>query len=265
LNNNIEIKVRSKKDTITGMRKITIFDNLAISCGYDFGADSLRWQPLTISGRTSIFSFLDVTFRFSFDPYIIGSEGRRINKTEAKVNNRAMRFSGSDLNIGVNWHINQDLFKNKKKDETAEKKQQKVETIFPENTLGVPNKPLDFKNPWNVTINYTFAYITSDNYDYYMKSANKKYNSNIIQTINISAEVNITRKWKIDITTGYDIKNKDFSYTQIGIYRDLHCWEMRFNWVPLGFRKGWNFQINVKASALQDLKFKMRRDFRENF
>jgi len=266
VNNNIEIKVKSKKDTITGTKKISIFDNLSISCGYDFGADSLRWQPLTISGRTKLFSFLDVTFRLSFDPYIINKEGRRVNQTEAKVNNRGMRFSGSGLNIGLNWRIDQDFFKSKKKDENSAKKTQKqVEPIFPENTLGVPNKRLDFKNPWNVTINYTFAYTTSENYAYYINRIPKQYNNNIIQTINVSAEVNITRKWKVDVTTGYDIKNKDFSYTQIGIYRDLHCWEMRFNWIPLGFRKGWNFQINVKASALQDLKFQMRKDFRDNF
>jgi len=261
VNNNLEIKVKSKKDTISGTKKISIFDNISISCGYDFAADSLRWQPLSISGRTSIFSFLDVTFRLSFDPYILNKEGRRVNKTEAKVNKRALRFSGSDLNIGVNWRINQDFFKGKK---NAESRTKQTETVFPENSLGTPNHTLDFKNPWNITINYTFAYVTSDNLKYYMYNAHKKYTSNIIQTINISADVSITRKWKVDVTTGYDIKNKAFSYTQIGIYRDLHCWEMRLNWIPLGYRRGWNFQINVKASALQDLKLKMQRDFRDN-
>jgi len=265
IHNNIEIKVKSKKDTITGTRKISIFDNISISCGYDFAADSLRWQPLSISGRTSIFSFLDVTFRLNFDPYIINKEGRRVNKTELKENKRAMRFSGSDLNIGVNWRINNDFFRGKKKDEKSEeKKQPQAETIFPENTLGAPNNKLDFGNPWNLTINYTFAYTTLDNVNYYKNLAHKKYSSNIVQTINFSLDLNITRKWKLEVTTGYDIKNKDFSYTQVGIYRDLHCWEMRLNWIPLGFRRGWNFQINVKASALQDLKLKMQRDFRDN-
>jgi len=85
-----------------------------------------------------------------------------------------------------------------------------------------------------------------------------------VQTINISADINITRKWKLEVLTGYDIQQKDFSYTEFRIYRDLHCWEMRLNWVPFGYRQGWSFQINVKASVLQDLKLKMQRDFREN-
>lgn len=264
LNNNIEIKVKSNKDTIIGTRKISLFDNLSISCGYDFAADSMRWQPLTISGRTSLFSFLDITFGLSFDPYIISSEGRRVNKTELSVNKRPMRFSGSNLNIGVNWRINQDFFKGKRKSE-KQSEQEPLETIFPENSMGIPNSRPDFRNPWNVTINYTFAYITSDNYAYYMLLSNKNYNSNIVQTINIRADLNITRKWKIGVTTGYDIQQKDFSYTEINIYRDLHCWEMQFGWVPFGGRKGWHFQINVKASVLRDLKFQMKQDFRDNY
>ncbi|MCL2313527.1 MAG: hypothetical protein FWC41_13810, partial [Firmicutes bacterium] len=62
LNNNLEMKVRSKKDSITGTRKVKLFDNISISCGYDFAADSLNWQPLLISGRTVLFSFMDVNF-----------------------------------------------------------------------------------------------------------------------------------------------------------------------------------------------------------
>jgi hypothetical protein len=63
--------------------------------------------------------------------------------------------------------------------------------------------------------------------------------------------------------TGYDFKNKDFSYTTVDVYRDLHCWEMRFNWIPLGWRKSWNFTINVKSSLLQDLKLNKKKDFRD--
>jgi len=265
LNNNIEIKVKSKKDTITGTRKITLFDYIGISCGYDFAADSLQWQPLSISGRTSLFSFLDINFRFGFDPYIISSEGKRINKKELHVNKRPMRFSGSDLNFSVNWRFNQDFFTSKKKEGKRKTETQQSETIF--NSMGMPSARPDFNNPWNVTLNYTFTYATSDNYNYYnvLYFGEKKYNSNIIQTVSISADVSITRKWKLGITSGYDIQNKDFTYTRFEIYRDLHCWEMKFECVPFGPRKEWRFQINVKASVLQDLKYKMENSFRDNY
>jgi lipopolysaccharide assembly outer membrane protein LptD (OstA) len=239
VNNNLEIKVKSKKDTITGVRKISIFDNLSISCGYDFAADSLNWDYFKISGRTSLFSFLDVTFQFSFDPYIINNKGIRVNQTEAKVNKRGMRFLGSGLNLGVNWRLDQEFFKGLKKESKSngEVSKQK-EPIFPETVLGTPNTRPDFKNPWSVTINYTFNYGDNENFTYYIHRNNKKYNSNIVQTINISADINITRKWKLEVLTGYDIQQKDFSYTEFRIYRDLHCWEMRLNWIPWGHRKG---------------------------
>jgi hypothetical protein len=76
--------------------------------------------------------------------------------------------------------------------------------------------------------------------------------------------MNVTRKWKIGVRTGYAIQNRDISHTEIMVYRDLHCWEMKVGWIPFGHRRGWNFQINVKASVLQDLKYKIEKDFRDN-
>ena len=57
ISNNIEIKVASRKDSITGMKKITLIENLTLSAGYDFAADSLQWSTLDISGRSSLLNF----------------------------------------------------------------------------------------------------------------------------------------------------------------------------------------------------------------
>lgn len=267
-NNNIEIKVRSKKDTITGTKKIPIFDNLTIAMGYDFAADSLRWQPLTISGRSTLCKQLNITFNLSFDPYVI-ENGKRVNKTEWKVNKRLLRFSNANVNVGLNLVLNKDLFtgkKTKNKNETEQAKNS--ESILDQNLTGMPNVHPDFNNPWSFTINYTFAYTASDNYNYYIVStatdATKPYEHKFVQTLNILGEFSITKKWKVGFTTGYDFVQKEMSYTSIDIYRDLHCWEMRFNWIPFGYRKGWSFTINVKASVLKDLKYKMQKDFRDN-
>jgi lipopolysaccharide assembly outer membrane protein LptD (OstA) len=258
LSNNLEIKVKSKKDTITGTRKITIFDNLTVSCAYDFAADSLRWRPLTISGRTSLFSFLDLTFLLGFDPYIIDERGISINQTELKVNKRAMRFSSSDLRVALNWRLNQDFFKGKKKNANP------VNNPSPENSFGMSDIRPDFTNPWNITINYIFSYNVKDNQKYYQYEASNKYQNTIYQTVNLAADVSITRKWKVQVMTGFDIQNKEFTHTTISIYRDLHCWEMKLDWIPFGPKKEWKFQINVKASVLQDLKYNLQRDFRDN-
>ena len=272
--NNLEIKVRSKKDTITGTKKVVIFENINISTYYDFLADSLKWAPLTISGRTTIFKQLYITFSLSFDPYCYSEQGKRINVTELKRNKRLYRLASSDASVGLNFTLNRDLFKGKQKDKPASEVPDANNELFTENSLGMPTKRPDFSNPWSITINYTFAYSMRDNPYFYVNpiyystipdNADKKYTHNIIQTLNVSGDVNITKKWKIGFTTGYDFTHKELSYTSLDIYRDLHCWEMRFNWIPFGTRKGWSFTINVKASVLQDLKYNMKRDFRDNF
>jgi hypothetical protein len=53
--------------------------------------------------------------------------------------------------------------------------------------------------------------------------------------------------------------------TRIGINRDLHCWDMSFNWIPTGYLKSWDFTIRIKSSMLSDIKYERRKDYRENF
>lgn len=262
--NNIEMKVRSRKDTITGMKKIVLIENLELSEYYDFAADSLNWSMFTISGRTTLFKQIYLTFSIGFDPYCYNSEGTRVNKFELKENKRLLRFSNSNISVGLNWTLSQNTFSNKKKDKKNEMQQEKS-AIITENALGMPSKRPDFSTPWSLTFNYSFNYSVNDNFYYYLGTSHDKYTNNIVQTLNVMGDFNITKKWKIGFTTGYDFVTKSLSYTSLDFYRDLHCWEMRFNWIPFGTRRGWSFTINVKASVLQDLKYNKKHDFRENF
>lgn len=263
LDNNLEIKVKSRRDTITGTKKFPIFDRLSISSYYNFAADSLNWAPLSISGSSTIFRQVTVTFGLQFDPYCLDTNGRKINKTEWQVNKRLFRFSSSNLHIGLNWRIDQSLFKGKSKNNKTEEVPE--DPLFAENTLGMPNNRPDFSIPWSLTLNYTFSYTTQDNLAYYRRISEEKYEKKIIQTLSVTGDISITKKWKLGFTSGYDFTNKEMSYTSLNVYRDLHCWEMRFEWIPFGYRKGWNFTINVKASVLQDLKLDLKNDFRDNF
>jgi lipopolysaccharide assembly outer membrane protein LptD (OstA) len=243
--NNLEIKVRSRKDTITGLKKVPIIDNFNISMYYDFAADSLNWSKLTMSGRSTLFKQLYLTYSFIFDPYSINKEGRRVNVTEWSANHRLLRFSSGTYSISLNYRIDQNTFKSK------DPERQKA------------------RLPWSLTFNYSFTYGINDNLDFYRalyyQEDIKKYTNNMVHTLNVSGEINITKKWKVGFVTGYDFVQKALSYTSIDIYRDMHCWEMSFNWIPMGYRKGWKFTINVKSSALRDvLKLNLHNDFRNN-
>lgn len=245
--NNVEIKVRSRRDTITGYKKIPIIDNLNVSMSYNFAADSLKLSKLTLTGRSTLFKQLYLTYNFAFDPYIIGPNGRNVNRFEWKENRRLLRFSSTTLSVALNLRLDQNTFRKKTAGGSTAKRNDKD------------------RLPWSLTFNYTFTYGINDNIYYYMLRDTNRYVNNMVHTINVTGDIHVTKKWKIGFATGYDFVQKSMSYTSIDIYRDMHCWEMSFNWIPFGYRKGWGFTINVKAAVLKDvLKYNRPNDYRNN-
>jgi len=115
---------------------------------------------------------------------------------------------------------------------------------------------VDFSIPWSLNLGFTYSRLSS------FVVAIAGYQTNQSAVLNAKGDINLTPKWKIGFTSGYDFINHDYTYTSIDFYRDLHCWEMRMNWIPFGTRQGWNFTIAVKASMLQDLKYELRNDYR---
>ena len=110
-----------------------------------------------------------------------------------------------------------------------------------------------FDVPWSLRIAYNF---------YYSKV---KGESVINQNMTMNGTVTLTKNWGVTFTTGYDFMMKEITMTRIGISRDLHCWEMSFNWIPTGYLQSWDFTIRVKASVLKDLKYERRKDFHDNY
>ncbi len=253
LGNNLEIKVRSKKDTVTGLKKVMLIDNLNLSTNYDLARDSLRWSNLNISGRTTLFKKVQINYGSSWSPYAVDSTGTVYNKFEWEVNHKLFRFENSSwaLSVGYDFKANDKV---KKKAEAAKGEPGEIEYI-----RNNPNEYIDWDNPWTLRVNYTFRYTGSLANRYTGEKANT-----FIQTLDFNGDISITDKWKFSLRSGYDFKNNDFSFTQVSILRNLHCWEMHFNWVPYGAQKSWSFTINVKSTVLQDLKLSKKKDFRDN-
>jgi len=257
--NNLEIKVRSRKDTVTGMKKIKLIENLTFSGGYDLARDSLRMDYLTVTGRTTLWKNFSIQYASLWDPYVLDSAGYQINKYEWTENRRIFRLDNTRWNLSLNYKIGDATFnKNKEK----EKQKAVPNDITEEEMIEIEDNPdayVDWSIPWSLNIRYSFAYTNRIDYINYIRLAEKT----IVQTLGLSGQLNITPKWKFTFNTGWDFTNNALSYTSINIYRDLHCWEMRFSWVPIGPRQSWNFSINVKASILQDLKLNRKKDFRD--
>lgn len=265
--NNLEIKVPSKKDTVTGMRKIKLIESFAVSGSYDLARDSLNMSMITMSGRTTLWKNVSLQYGSVWDPYAADSSGNRINKYQWDVNRNLLRLDNTSWRLSFGFQLSdKDFGKNKGKETTkgneGDNSQQPPMHGTQDEMDAInanPDDYVDWNIPWSLNVNYNFNYTNYLDYVYFQKSSEKT----IVQTLGFNGQINITPKWKFTFSSGWDFEANELSYTNINIYRDLHCWEMRFSWTPLGVRKSWNFSINVKASILQDLKLNKKKDYRD--
>ena len=261
--NNLEIKVRNRKDTITGMKKVMLIKSFNIRGSYDLAKDSLNMSYLSMNGRTSLWKNIDLKYSSLWDPYVVDSAGHQINTFEWTKNRRLFRRTNTTWALSLSLKLSDKDFK-KKKTETEKDKDKESSNKYTKEDLGTlrtTGEYIDWNIPWSINLSYNFNYSTHLAWLNYEKIPTNK----IVQTLALSGQANITPKWKVTFRSGWDFTNSKISLTSFSIYRDLHCWEMRFNVIPFGPRKSWNFSINVKASILQDLKYNKKKDFRDSF
>ena len=261
IGNNLEMKV-GRWNSDEEPKKITLIENLNLAMSYDIARDSLNWSDFTVSGRTTLFKALVLNYSGSFCPYVVDSLGRKHNQFLFKTEHRLFRTDNSTWSAQLSWSLNPNTFKKKKQGEKTENKGHAVRPTllspYNDNPALFVGEYVDFSVPWNFSISYTFSYVSR------YVAAEYNLSHETVQSLSISGNFSITKNWKISFSTGYDFVNKGLSYTSIDIYRDLHCWEMRFNWTPFGYYKGWNFVINIKAPSLRDVKYEKKKNYQDN-
>ena len=85
-----------------------------------------------------------------------------------------------------------------------------------------------------------------------------------VQTLVFNGGITITKFWKVNVNSGFDFTSNKLSYTSVSIYRDMHCWEARIQWVPIGFNKSYSININLKSSMFSDIKIPRQRQWYDN-
>ena len=241
LENNLELKIRARNDSVVEYKKIALFRSLRFSGDYNLAVDSFNLSAISFSGRTELIPKMNIQFKGSLNPYQMDEQGGRIEEFVWENEKSLGRLT--NFNFTLSWDL-------KSSEETKER--EKPENTSEQEWNMIQDNPgdyVDFNIPWNVGLNYS--------YDLSKPSLEKTIN----QTFNVNGNVRLTEKWKIGFRSGYDFDTKKISYSSFDVYRDLHCWEMRFNWVPFGFRQSFNLSINVKSSVLQDLKLNKRKSF----
>ena len=240
VNNNLEAKLRSKRDTTgTGLKKVVLLEVFNIGTGYNLAADSLNWQNVAINMRTKLFKKVDLQYNSSYDLYAVDTSNRRINTFEFNKSGKLARMANSYFMITTVIASGQPI-NNPSTKGTPEQRDEINRNM---------NSYVDFNIPWSLNANYT------------LRRSNIGTEIENTQTLQFSGDISVTEKWKVALSSGYDFTNKEFSLTSIDIFRDLHCWEMHFNWIPFTARQSYNFTINVKASMLQELRLNRRRQW----
>ena len=239
--NNLEMKVRSSKDTISGFKKIKLFENLSFDTRYDVLADSFQLAPINMNLRTTPIENMSINMNAAADPYSLDPvSGRKVNEFIAENSNDLARITS--MSIAVSFNLRSKQAKPQTESKTANKEE--LDEINRNRYQYV-----DFNIPWNLSLSYNYIY------------NRPAYVTDIKQTISFNGDINITDNWKVGMNSGFDLKQKKLTYTSMNIYRNLHCWEIRLNMVPFGFRKSYSLDINVKSSVLQDLKLSRKRDW----
>jgi len=265
LNNVLEAKVAPKEpDSDEEDEKITILNNLNFSSSYNIAADSLRWSPVSFSAGTRLFKDkLAINLNGSLDPYKVAEASNgsitRINEFNPNI------FRLTNANLTANYSISSADFD--KEDKSNSKKSgngaqdsgdiigadiNPTDRFGQKNNInsekGDQNKKAKLYNadiPWSISLAY---------------SAN--YNNNGIDggrigvhSIMFSGNLELSPKWKMGYSSGYDVEGGAFTFSRFNFTRDLDSWQFNFNWVPFGTNSSYTFFIGVKSSVLSDLKW----------
>ncbi|WP_443939298.1 putative LPS assembly protein LptD [Pedobacter sp. MW01-1-1] len=256
VDNTVELKVRDKKDTTgSGERKIPIIQGLSLNGSYNFLATTHKLSNISFSGRSQFTDKLGLNYNGNFDPYALGIDSltNTVYRTNTYTwkNGKAPRLTS--FGFSFDYSLNPDALRRKNetndklgagKDGLSDLDASKLAAISRD-----PNAFVDFNIPWNFSFSYSFQY------------SNDLGTSRISNTLNFNGDLNLTPKWKVTFSSGYDFENNGLTPMNLGIYRDLHCWDMSVNWVPFGAYKSYNVTLKVKASILQDLKLSKRQGF----
>jgi lipopolysaccharide assembly outer membrane protein LptD (OstA) len=261
--NTFEAKVTDKDSTKTEPKKIILLNNLTFASFYDVSADSLRWSPMRVSGGTLLLKQkMNVNFAMTLDPYAINNAGSRINTWN--IDNGGSLFRMTSANMTLNYAFSsKDVDDADKKNRQGERNGGREDDLFGSNTdLGdrrqsqfnddgdqteVPTEFFKYKLPWDMTLAYSLTYSNNNR--------EKKITGNSLM---VSMNTDLTPKWKIGASTGYDFVQDGVTFTQLRFERDLLSWRMDFNWVPFGDNPYWGFFIGIKAGVLSDIKWDKR-------
>ncbi|MGY5847279.1 putative LPS assembly protein LptD [Salegentibacter sp. HM20] len=270
--NQLEAKVRSKDSTATEPEKRILLNNVSISTAYNLAGDSLRLSPIALRGTIPVIKQkLDLNVAANLDPYALDNNNRRIDRLNIANGGSLFRFTNA--NVSFNYSLSSKDFEDGGQEEDPLDNESLRNGGRPDDLFGrntdldgrlydeeedpfedetrdrTPSDWFNYKIPWDLRLSYTMTY------------ANQRRQSEITShSIMFSGDVELSPKWMVGASSGFDMKELGFTFTQLRFQRDLDSWRMTFSWVPFSERASWNFFIGIKSAILSDIKYDKRRE-----
>ena len=282
LSNNIEMKVKSDKDS-TGFRKISIIDELGLSMGYNMAAKERPWSDLSMRIRLKWWKnyTFNMTAVFATYAYELSENGTPYVGTHTEYSRgRFGRFQGMSQNFSFTLTPEKlkKLFSGGDKDgdddDYRDNDDTGVETNIDDDMINAQRGArkqsagkaetdedgyMKFSMPWSLTVGYgvTMRENTAGKFN----TESMRYPYKFTQTLNFSGNVRLSDGWNISFSSGYDFEEHDISMTTASLQRDLHCFNMSCS-VVLAPYTSYNFSFRCNAATLTDaLKYDKRSGY----
>ena len=263
IDNNLEIKVRSKKDTTNGgIKKVRILDGFGFNSSYNLVADSFKLSNFNLYARSTLFEKINISANATLDPYKVDGNGYRTKEYMWSGGGFSLgRITSGTVSVSTS-------FQSKPKDEKKAKEQQEADknSGLPPLTMeeqmaqlqyarNNPAEFADFNVPWSVNINFAYGFSRHFRSDY------KGWETTTNATLSLNGDFNLTPRWKLGGSTYYDIKASSIQSLTMSLSREMHCWQLSINVTPVGVYRSFNITINPKSGLLRDLRINRTRFF----
>ncbi|MFP4529250.1 MAG: putative LPS assembly protein LptD, partial [Candidatus Kapaibacterium sp.] len=240
---------------------------LKFGMSYNFAADSLRLSDLnlnysssavpglTFNGRAG-FTFYDETRRWDSAQNSYSNNFSKIDRFLLSEGKGLARMTSFSLNLQTSF--SEDGFASAEDQQPARETKDTVSLgqrfmhrhededdfdLYGAHSPGY--RPISV--PWTATINLNYSY-------------NHYTLHNVSRRLTLSTQISmeLTKSWSMDVTGEYDFINNELLRPNINIRKRLHCWELNFQWYPVGPNRGFYLRFGILATQLRDLKLEKR-------
>ena len=282
IGNNIEMKVKSENDS-TGIKKVSIIDELGANLSYNLAAKTHPWSNLTTRLRLKWGKFsLNLNTTWSTYAYEFDKNGNVVvgNRTEWSYG-RFGRFQGMSKNFSYTFNNqswkkwvksfrklfygedeeddndvnNNEISDEEIEDDSAENKDSKKKSQDGLDEDGY----MQFNIPWSFSVSYGIT--MSEDRSRNINVKNMRYPFKFIHNLNFSGNVKLSSNWIVNFSSGWDFTNNELSMTTVNVSRDMHCFNISAGFV-FGPFTSYHVTMRANASTLTDaLKYDKKSSY----